>query len=94
MYIDDIIWLDTIIEKLERKHHISPEEVEEVLSNEPRIRRAQRGHVQGEDVYYAYGQTDSGRYVFVVFVYKHTREALIVSARDMDTKERHYYGKA
>lgn len=94
MYIDDIIWLDTIIEKLEAKHHISPEEVEEVLYNKPRIRRAQRGRIQGEDLYYAYGQTDSGRYVFVVFVYKHTREALIVSARDMDRKERIYYGKA
>ena len=94
MYIDDIIWLDTIIEKLEAKHQISPEEVEEVLYNEPRIRRAQRGRIQGEDLYYAYGQTDSGRYVFVVFVYKHTREALIVSARDMDRKERIYSGKA
>ena len=93
MYIEDIIWLDKIVEKLEGKHHISPEEVEEVFYNEPHIRRAQKGHVQGEDLYYAYGQTDSGRYVFVVFVYKRTREALIVSARDMDKKERTYYGQ-
>jgi uncharacterized DUF497 family protein len=94
MYIDDIIWLDQFIEKLEWKHHISPEEVEEVFYNGPRIRRGPKGHVQGEDVYYAYGQTDSGRYVLVVFIYKQTREALIISARDMDKKERTYYGKA
>ncbi|WP_446008021.1 BrnT family toxin [Candidatus Electrothrix sp.] len=50
--------------------------------------------VRGEDLYYAYGRTDGGRYVFVVFIYKRTREALIISARDMDRKERKYYGKA
>jgi len=94
MVIDDIIWREQIIEKLEWKHHISPEEVEEVLYNGPRIRRGPKGNVEGEDVYYAYGQTDSGRYVLVVFIYKHTREALIISARDMDKKERTYYGKA
>ena len=43
MYIEDIIWLDKIVEKLEGKHHISPEEVEEVFYNEPHIRRAQKG---------------------------------------------------
>ncbi|XOF33610.1 MAG: hypothetical protein ACL93V_16705 [Candidatus Electrothrix sp. YB6] len=26
--------------------------------------------MQGEDLYDAYGQTDSGRYVLVVFIYK------------------------
>ena len=94
MYIKDIIWLDQIIEKLEVKHHIAAEEVEEVFSNKPRIRKAQKGRVRGEDLYYAYGRTDGGRYVFVVFIYKRTREALIISARDMDRKERKYYGKA
>ena len=68
--------------------------MEEVFSNKPRIRKAQKGRVQGEDLYYAYGRTDGGRYVFVVFIYKRTREALIISARDMDRKERKYYGKA
>jgi hypothetical protein len=63
-------------------------------SNKSRIRKAQKGRVQGEDLYYAYGRTDGGRYVFVVFIYKRTREALIISARDMDRKERKYYGKA
>ncbi|MCI5122164.1 MAG: BrnT family toxin [Candidatus Electrothrix sp. AUS4] len=68
--------------------------MEEVFSNKPRIRKAQKGRVQGEDLYYAYGRTDGGWYVFVVFIYKRTREALTISARDMDRKERKYYGKA
>ncbi|GAK50057.1 hypothetical protein U14_01282 [Candidatus Moduliflexus flocculans] len=81
MYIEDIIWRDDVIEKLERKHHISPEE------------KAENGYIQGEDIYYAYGRTDGGRYVFVVFLYKRNRETLIVSARDMDRKERNLYAK-
>ena len=43
MYIDDIIWLDQIVEKLAWKHRISPEEVEEVFYNGPRIRRGPKG---------------------------------------------------
>ena len=42
---------------------------------------------------YAYGQTDAGRYLFVVFIYKLNRRALILSARDMTDKERQLYRK-
>ncbi len=93
MYIDDIIWLDHVIEKLQSKHRVSAEEVEEVFCNGPRYRKAGRGKFEGEDLYYAYGRSDSGRYLLVIFVYKKTRQALIVSARDMDHKERKRYGK-
>lgn len=91
MYIEGILWPDGIIEKLGRKHHLSPEEVEELFCNEPLIRKAEKGRVHGEDLYYTYGRTDAGRYIFAVFIYKRTREALIVSARDMDRKERRRY---
>jgi len=37
------------------------------------------------------GQTKAGRYLVVFFVYKKTREALVLSARDMDRKERKHY---
>ena len=93
MDINDIIWLEYVVEKIESKHHVSPEEVEEVFYNRPKYRKAQKGKFEGEDLYYAYGQTDSGRYVFVVFIYKKTRDALIISARDMDKKERKRYVK-
>jgi uncharacterized DUF497 family protein len=35
----------------------------------------------------------AGRYLVVFFVYKLTCEALIISARDMDAKERRLYAK-
>jgi uncharacterized DUF497 family protein len=39
------------------------------------------------------GQTDSGRYVTVIFIRKFGNRALVISARDMDKKERKQYGK-
>ena len=91
MKIAGFIWLEEIVEKLEVKHQVTPEEVEQVFSNHPRPKRMNRGHYRGEDVYRALGQTDSGRYLTIFFVHKLTNEALILSARDMDDKERKSY---
>jgi len=93
MYIADIIWLPEIIDKLAWKHNVMPSEVDEVLFSKPLYRKAQKGHRPGEDVYAALGRTDAGRYLAVFFVYKQTQEALILSARDMDRKERKLYAK-
>ena len=38
MNIDDFIWLPAIVDKLESKHHVMPDEVEEVFFNKPRFR--------------------------------------------------------
>jgi len=56
-------------------------------------RRHLAGPIAGEDLYYAYGRTDDGRNLLVVFIYKSNREALVISARDMDSKERKRYAK-
>jgi uncharacterized DUF497 family protein len=42
-------------------------------------------------VYSASGQTDAGRYLIVFFIHKPNNTALILSARDMDKKERRRY---
>ena len=39
------------------------------------------------------GQTDAGRYLAVFFVYKKSHDAIVISARDMDAKERREYGR-
>lgn len=93
MKIEDIIWLRRFVDKLIIKHHVDIEEVEEVLSNKPKIRFAKKGDRVGENVYMALGQTDAGRYLAVVFIYKKTKEALILSARDMKDKEKKQYVK-
>jgi hypothetical protein len=91
VYIADIIWLPDVIDKLVRKHQVEAEEVDQVLFGRPYFRKVQKGHIPGEDLYAAYGQTDSGRYLSVFFIYKPTSEALIISSRDMDPKERRRY---
>jgi len=91
MYIDDFIWLTDILEKLAVKHRVTQEEVEEVFFNRPRYRFVESGHRPGEDVYSASGQADAGRYLIVFFIHKLGNTALILSARDMDRRERRRY---
>jgi len=60
----------------------------------PRIRFAEKGYIEGNDVYVAFGRTFGGRYLAVFFVHKPTTAtAIIISARDMSRKERRSYGR-
>ncbi len=93
MRIIGLIWLENVVEKLAVKHAVLPEEVEEVFERKPKIKKMQKGHFRGEDVYRALGQTEAGRYLVVFFIHKLTDEALILSARNMDDKERRSYAK-
>jgi len=88
MYIDDFIWLPEVIEKLAARHQVTQEEVEETFFNAPQFRFVESGYRVGQDVYSATGQTDAGRYLIVFFIYKPGNIALIISARNMDNKER------
>jgi uncharacterized DUF497 family protein len=91
--VEEIIWLDAIIEKLAVKHRVEPDEVEQVLRNKPKFRFVEKGDREGEDVYLALGRTNAGRYLAVLFIYKPSVQALILSARDMADKERKVYGR-
>jgi uncharacterized protein len=93
MKITGIVWLEEVVDKLQRKHGVEPDEVEEALTQKARIRRIEAGQVQGEDLYAGVGRTVAGRHLIVFFVYKRTREALIVSARDATGSEKKLYGK-
>jgi uncharacterized DUF497 family protein len=91
MYIDDFIWLPTIIEKLAVKHNVTQDEAEEIFFNRPKYRFVEEGYTEGEDVYAALGRSNAGRYLIVFFVRKAGTIALILSGRDMDKKERRLY---
>lgn len=93
MEIDEVIWLDAFVEKLWRKHRVSMDEVEQVLSGRPRVRRVARGDVAGEDVYAAMGRTAGGRYLIVFYVLKAGARALVISAREMKPTERRHYAQ-
>lgn len=91
MHLYDVIWKDAFVEKMADKHDITTDEVEDVLFSQPHVRLAEKGHIKGEDLYVAYGQTAAGRYLVVFFVRKHRTAALPISARDMTPSERRYY---
>jgi uncharacterized DUF497 family protein len=93
MRITEFLWKDQFVEKIERKHHVSADEVEEVFCNAPRFDFVARGQVAEEDVYWALGQTDAGQYLTIFFIYKHGGKAMPISARDMNDRERKRYGK-
>lgn len=90
MQLYEVIWKDQYVDKIDVKHGISTDEVEQVLFTNPHVRKAQKGRVKGEDLYVAYGQTDAGRYLVVFFILKRLIAALPISARDMTDSERSY----
>lgn len=91
--VNEIIWKETFVEKIESKHHVTTFEVEEILYGRNKVYRIAKGDVQREDVYLALGKTSAGRYLSVFFILKKNRRVLPISARDMDNKERRKYVK-
>jgi len=93
MKINGIIWLEEIEDKIFQKHKVTTDEVEEVIGSKPKFRFVESGNTPNQDVYAAYGQTQSGRYLIIFFIYKSSQETLIFSARDMTKKERKTYAR-
>ena len=91
MRLYDIIWNAQFVSKIEEKHGVSTEEVEEVLFSPAHFRRVEKGKVKGEHLYVAYGQTAAGRYLLVFFIRKPRSAALPISAREMTRAERKYF---
>jgi uncharacterized DUF497 family protein len=92
--ITRLIWLHEYVTKIETRHKVYRDEIREVLLGQPHIRRIGKGkRRKGEHLYAAYGQTEAGRYLTIFFIHKAGNQALIISARDMDDKERKRYGR-
>jgi uncharacterized DUF497 family protein len=85
--------LREVVDKLAWKPHVTTEEVDEAMAAARRFRFIETGDVEGEDLYVAMGRTAAGRYLFIYFVYKTTKEALLISAREMTKKEKRAYAK-
>ena len=86
-------WDEGNIRKNWERHHVSHIECEEIFFNSPIIARRDMPHSIGEDRYFVLGRTDSGRFLFVVFTVRGPK-IRVISARDMNRKERKIYEQA
>jgi uncharacterized DUF497 family protein len=93
MIIEGFIWFADILDKVEAKHGLTISEVESLFTRKPIYSKIEKGRIKGEDLCRALGQAYSGKYITVFFIYKTTREALVISARNMTEKKRKYYAK-
>ena len=89
MHITELLWDEETILHIEKKHHVPPEEVEELcFSGNPPLIEAGRG---GSPIYYVLVQTSAGRYLFVVIRYLYRGRAKVITARDMESGEKRRY---
>ncbi len=76
--------------KIWTRPRVSPFEIEEVFFNSPLVVADDLKHSEKEKRYYALGQTESARKLFVVFTIRGNK-IRVISARDMSRKEREVY---
>ena len=57
MKIENVIWLDSFVDKLAVNHQVTTQEAEEILLTSPHFVCVEKGRIKGEHVYAAYGQT-------------------------------------
>ena len=84
-----LIWTQSVVDKIWHKHRVTPEEVEEAIYDDKPI-----CHKGASNSYCIYGQAVSGRYFFIVLkrIGKGARYK-VLTARDMQDKEKRYYEK-
>lgn len=83
-------WDEGNLTKNWEKHQVSALECEQVFFNRPLIALPDERHSESEPRFYALGQTDSGRRLFVVFTAR-SNFIRVISARGMGRKERKIY---
>lgn len=86
-------WDEGNAEKNWLKHAVSQGECEEIFFNSPLLVVADEAHSAAEARFYALGQTEAARCLFVVFTIRGTL-IRVISARDMNRAERKEYQRA
>ena len=86
MRLVEVVWVREIAEKVQAKHGLRPEEVEETcFGPSTHIRKARGGR------YALLGRTEAGRHVIVFYQKIGQGRILIITARDMTESERDLY---
>jgi uncharacterized protein len=72
------------------KHGVQNWECEQVFFNQPLIVLDDLGHAAIEKRWIVFGKTDANRLLILIFT-KRNNSLRVISAQDMDPKERKYY---
>ena len=91
--LDGFEWDEGNLTKNWDSHQVSSSECEEAFLNVPLLLADDVKHSVDEARYYALGQTDGGRPLFIAFAVRGTR-IRVVSARPMSGKERRIHDQA
>lgn len=75
-----------------RGHGVTDGECEEVFFNRPIVDGPDAKHSTLESRHYLLGQTNAGRLLFLVYTVRRN-QIRVISARDMDKKERNFYAQ-
>ena len=86
-------WDKGNIDKNWLKHNVSSTECEQIFFNQPLLVQDDIKHSATEKRFYALGQTDVQRTLFIVFTIRRNL-IRVISARDMSRKEREVYSNA
>lgn len=90
--IEGFEWDAGNIDKNREKHGVSNSECEEVFFNWPLLVVEDAKHSHTEQRYYALGQTNGGRRLFIVFTIR-MKKIRVISVRDMSRRERDVYSR-
>ena len=86
MRLREIVWTPEILDKVQGKHGLQPEEVSQVcLDRASQLRKARDGR------YAILGRTEAGRYVLVIGAYVGKGTLRVITARDVTDSERDLY---
>jgi uncharacterized DUF497 family protein len=83
-------WDSGNLDKNWEKYEVTNAECEEIFFNSPLLLRSDPAHSQTEPRNNAFGRTEAGRPLFVVYIIKANR-IRVISARDMTERELEAY---
>ena len=83
-------WDEANLEKNWINHKVTTAECEQIFFNLPLVVADDVKHSQKESRFYALGQTDAGRLLFLIFTIR-LKLIRVISARDMNRRERKVY---
>ena len=83
--VAEVTWSPDVVSHIWERHQVTPDEVEEACYGDVLVRRARNGRVA------VFGQTDAGRYLFVIGLMPTRGTLFVITARNMEDDERRYY---